>query len=683
VAPSPQGLQRQGNAGVEALRRAAELAPQDAAALGNLGAALCDLGRWEEALPSLNRALETQPDNLQLLIDAANALCALRRPREALPLYERALHINPGLSAAQNNLGNALQELGECAQAVEWYRRALASRPDDADIHCNLGNALRQLGELDEAISCTHRAVALAPRFSMAHNNLGLALAARGRREEAAASFREASRLDAHSVEALNNLGNVLRDLGECREALAAYRRAVELDPQRTDSHCRLGEALFESGPTAESEASFRRALTLQRQPRAHVGLATALRLLGRAGEAEASCRAALAEEPRSVEALSLLGDLCADRGEFAEAHELFERALAINADSPAVLCSIAAHRRMTSGDGAWLQRAQALLAGQLPLAHEVGLRFALGKYHDDLRQYQQAFSHYRQANELSKRYGPQYRGEELSGQIDAVISACNAAWLREPHRGASASQLPVFVIGMPRSGTSLIEQILASHPAVHGAGEVSFWDGAYQAFTAAGDAAGVGSLADLARDYLERLTPSAGAALRVVDKMPANFLYAGLIHAVFPQARILHVQRHPIDTCLSIYFQNFRDMRAYACDLQSLAHYYREYVRVTDHWRSVLPASRLLEIPYEGLVADQEGWTRRMLEFLDLPWDPRCLDFHRTERVVITASRWQVRQRINAGSVGRWRNYEPYVAPLRPLEELVAARRQGARASG
>jgi hypothetical protein len=174
-----------------------------------------------------------------------------------------------------------------------------------------------------------------------------------------------------------------------------------------------------------------------------------------------------------------------------------------------------------------------------------------------------------------------------------------------------------------------------------------------------------------MARDYLARLTAMCGGALRVVDKMPANFLYAGLIHAAFPRARIIHMQRHPLDTCLSIYFQNFFNMGPYANDFDNLAHYYGEYVRITDHWRAVLPATTLLEIPYEALIEDQEGWTRRMLDFIGLPWDPKCLDFHQTERVVITASRWQVRQKINAASAGRWRNYEKFVGPLQRVMNL------------
>jgi hypothetical protein len=227
----------------------------------------------------------------------------------------------------------------------------------------------------------------------------------------------------------------------------------------------------------------------------------------------------------------------------------------------------------------------------------------------------------------------------------------------------------------MPRSGTSLTEQILASHPQVFGSGEVAFWNGAYEAWREAElkDRSALQLLPDMTRRYLARMTAAGGSASRVIDKMPANFMYAGFIHAVFPRARIIHMQRHPIDTALSIYFQNFFNIGPWANDLADLAHYYGEYVRVTRHWRATLPAHNFLEVPYEGLIQDQEGWTRRMLEFLGLPWDPRVLEFHKTERVVITASKWQVRQKIHSASAGRWHHYEKHLGPLRELPQLLA----------
>jgi hypothetical protein len=226
----------------------------------------------------------------------------------------------------------------------------------------------------------------------------------------------------------------------------------------------------------------------------------------------------------------------------------------------------------------------------------------------------------------------------------------------------------------MPRSGTSLAEQILASHSAAFGAGELVFWDTAFGAQQTADFADGASRLSSIAGDYLERLRAVSGGAERVVDKTLTNFLYAGLIHAALPGARIIHMRRHPVDTCLSIYFQSFFDMAAYANELDHLAHYYTQYLRITDHWRSVLPAARYLEVPYEGLIEDQEGWTRRMLDFIGLPWDPKCLDFHETDRTVMTASQWQVRQKIHGRSAGRWRHYEKHLGALRRFLDSAGA---------
>jgi len=658
-------LLRQGRDALPALRRTTELLPNDAEAHGNLAAALRERGLWAEAFQSLRRSLELQPGNLEALIDAADALKALGRPDESIGFYRRALALDPLLTLAHNNLGTAYLELGRHEEAMSCYAVAVRLKPDDAAIHCNLGIVQRHLGLLEEALKSFERCLHLNPALGLAHNNCGLVLAALGRREESLARFRQALLLDRTDVDALTNMGNALRELGLRREAIAHYVRAIEMDPRRPEGHCNLGNALFEARRADEAAASFRRALALEpSNALALTSLAAVQRQQGAAAEALATCMSALAKEPGLVNAIALLGELSADRGEFRAAADFFQQALALDPNFAPAFVGIAVHRKLTREDADWRRGVEALLAKKPPLVHEISLRYALGKYFDDVGDYSEAFDSYRCANELTKRHATRYDASSTVQQVDAIIRRFERTAPRTSARSAVNGALPVFIIGMPRSGTSLAEQILASHPEVFGAGELIFW----QTAAAAVDARGPDLLAALGAEYLERLTEVCGGASRVVDKMPGNFMHAGLIQAALPGARIIHMKRHPVDTCLSIYFQNFFNMGPYANDLETLAHYYEQYLRITDHWRAVLPSEAFMEVPYEGLIEDQEGWTRRMLEFIGLPWDPQCLEFERTNRSVITASKWQVRQKIHAGSVGRWKHYQAFIGPLERL---------------
>jgi tetratricopeptide (TPR) repeat protein len=595
----------------------------------------------------------------------------MRQGAEALQALQKAVALMPADAEAHRNLGAYLHDIGMWEPAVASLQRALVLKPDDVATLVDCANALQALGRATEAAPLYQRALERAPRHAEAHNNLGNAYLQLGRYEDAAQCYRAALEVKPNDLPILINLGAVLRDLGDRRGAWSVYVQAVELDPKSAELRCNLGSVLFELRRVEEAAASYRRALELQpRWVPAHLGLALVLRQQRQADEAEVSCRQALALDPENVEALASLGELLADRGKFAQAEPLFERAIALNPAFAPAYASIASHRRMTDADSTWRASAEKLLGGRVPLAHEISLHYALGKYFDDLSQYDEAFGHFRQANELTRRLGIRYDRARLERRVDEIIAFFPAQSAENPETTAASSELPVLIIGMPRSGTSLAEQILASHPAVHGAGEVIYWNGAYDHFRRA-RTEGTNTtdlLGSLREEYLARLSAVAGGAARVIDKMPGNFLYAGLIHATLPRARIIHMQRHPIDTCLSIYFQNFYNIGPYANDLDDLAHFYRQYQRVTDHWRTVLSPASLLEVPYEALVADPEAWSRRMVDFIGLQWDARCLEFHATERVVITASKWQVRQKISTKSVGRWRHYEAFIARLRAL---------------
>jgi len=698
----------QGKGALPALHRAAALLPDDPETHGNLGNALRDLGRLDEAVASYRRALELKPDFAAAHSNFANALCDLGRFQEAAASYRRALEIKPDYPEAHNNLGNALRGLGQNDAAAASCRRALLLMPDFASAHTNLGNALRGLGRLDEAALCYRRALKLRPQDADAHNNLGNALLDAGRFDDAQASYTQALRLKPDLAEAHLNLGNVLRsraqfedavasyrralgikadyaaahsnlgdalrDLGRLEESAVSCRRALHIEADNAGAHNSLGNALLDLGRLDEAQACYRRALALRPGlAAAHLNLAIVLRLQGRTADAQACCGRALGIQADCAAAMTLLAELHADQGRFSQAQALFERALSIEPELPEAWAGMAQLRKMTGGDAGWLAEAERIAGKPLPPRREVYLRFALAKCFDDIKDFPQAFSNVRRANELTQLYAVKYDRRQQTESVDLIIGACGRESLNQARIGANMSSRPVFIVGMPRSGTSLAEQILASHPDVFGAGELAFWVSASAAHGSAAPAAGMnGVLQKLADDYLSLLKNRSADALRVIDKMPANFLCLGLIHAALPNARIIHMRRNPIDTCLSVYFQHFKSGHAYANDLADLKHYYTEYLRVMGHWHRTLPADAILDVPYEDLVDDQETWSRRMLQFIGLEWDPKCLDFHLTDRTVMTASKWQVRQKMSKSSVERWRNYEKYLGPLRELDRSI-----------
>jgi tetratricopeptide (TPR) repeat protein len=649
-------------------RKALQLRPDFAEAHYGLGNVLLDLGRLDAAVANYRRALQLKPRYADAHNNLGNAFLKLGRWQEALASCQQALQLKPDFAEAHNNLGNALQGLHHFEPAVSNYRRALQLRPDFAEARNNLGNALQSLGQLEAAVSSYRCALELKSDYAEAYQNLGNTLQKLRRWDEALASCRRAVQLKPDFPEAHDSLGNALLSVGQLDDALASCRQALELQPDLAEAHGSLGNVWLELGQFDNALACYDRALQLMPDDPASVcqSRSVVLRQLGRAQEAEASCRRAIELKPDAPMPLVVLADLYADRGDFAQAEGLYRRAVALDPDLPEAWSGIARVRKMTDRDTPWLVEAQRVAGQCLASRKEVQLRFAIAKYYDDVCDFEQAFAQYRRANELSRLHAPKYDRERVTAVVDQIILSFDREWLERTRLDVNASERPVLIVGMPRSGTTLAEQILASHPAVYGAGELNFWPRASAGYeTACRAESASAALQPLANDYLQVLQDRSGDALRVVDKMPVNFQYLGLIHAAFPKARIIHMRRNPIDTCLSIYFQNFSIVQSYTHDLEDLAHFYAEYRRLMAHWESTLPSDAILHVPYEALVEEQETWSRRMLEFVGVPWDPRCMDFHQTPRTVLTASLWQVRQRINKSSVARWHNYEQFVGPL------------------
>lgn len=489
---------------------------------------------------------------------------------------------------------------------------------------------------------------------------------------EAERIYHEIIEIEPDHLEAQTQLGAVLCRLGRYAEAEQCFRRTTEIKPDASEAHWNLGSVLRWRGEMAEAETEFRLALKLRpNYVQARIGLGFVLAFWGRLREARARFEKALKAEPRNAEALFGLGHVAKLEGRFEEAERFFKRVLEIDPPMSSALAALPSLRRMTPADGGWLDRAKQFVASGVPPLEEADVRFAMGKYYDDIDDFASAFENYRRGNELLRNsVAEKYKREGRSFFVSEQIRVYTRDLIRRVGEGGSDSTRPVFVVGMMRSGTSLAEQIIASHPSASGAGELGFWSEAVQAHE--GEARqgmpNVATKRKLAGEYLHVLAEHSSDALRVVDKAPINFDHLGVIHSVFPNARIICMRRDPIDTCLSCYFQQFSVAMKFSMDLGDLAHYWRQHQCLMTHWRTVLPPDRFLEVPYEELVTDPAEWTRRMLEFIGLPWNDRCLDFHQTKRSVVTASAWQVRQKMYTSSIGRWRHYERFIGPLKGL---------------
>jgi tetratricopeptide (TPR) repeat protein len=598
--------------------------------------------------------------------------------------YQTILAADPSHAGALLHLGTLRLQAGATAEAIALLRAATTSAPSDATTHAALGAALHMAGQLEPAVAAFEEALAADPDSPESHYGLGIALHAQSRSEEAAACHRRALALDPDYPEAEVGLAAALLAMGRPAEAAEAAARAVDADAGYMDALALLATALARLQQHKQALAAWERLAAAAGDPCASGrGRATALRALRRHTEALEALEELLAVVPGDAEALRLRGVVLAETGQMAAAAESFEAAVRQAPASALSWFGLVGCRLCRPGDAALGALSMLLEDRSLPDPDRVLAHFALGRGLTDAGNPAAGFAHFQQANAL-KRWSVHYdeaAALDLPRRIAAVFTP---ELMRKMAGGGCRSEAPVFIVGMPRSGSTLVEQMLASHRAVCGIGEQPLFG---QALRAAGldtparpfpeSTAALDSkiLAFLGAEYLTAARAVAaqegrGAAQRIVDKMLPNYCLLGLINLALPDARVIHVRRDPIDSCLSCYAQLFEAEIPYAYDLGELGRAWRACEAVMAHWRSILPATTLLEVDYAALVADPEAQIRRMLTHCALAWDPACLKFHQTERVVATASVAQVRRPLYNGSAQRWR---PEREVLRPLLEALA----------
>jgi len=542
-----------------------------------------------------------------------------------------------------------LLRAGRPADAIAPLRDAARLQPSDPIIQHDLGLACLEIGDIPDAIAALERAVASNPRYSDAHFRLGIALEKQG-------------------------------DIGG---AIAAYDRATQLLPSLTEAWFRAGALVYTLGHGDEAIGCFRRAAaTGGKTSFGLLGKARALLAEERNQEAEQVLRKTLALDPANAIAHDLLGNLLSEFGRFDEARECFERVITIAPLLAGSYYDLVRCRPVTSEDDGLLPRMEAALdTPGLEAAQRHRLHLAIGKAADDLGDYSLAMKHFDAADAVRRGSGS-FDSAAFSLEVERLMDRCTPELMGRASEVGRTDATPVLIIGMPRSGTTLVEQIISMHPEVGAGGELNFWNergAAWHRLGGDGTPSVVKGLQDkkfvspeflvkAAADYLGVLRGIAPKAARVTDKMPFNFLWAGLIHLAFPRAIIIHCRRAAVDTALSIHQTHFHPTLAFPTGGAELVAYFHSYKRLTDHWRRVLPTDRFLEVDYEELTREPEPIIRRMIGACGLAWDDACLRPETNPRAVKTPSKWQTRQKIYRSSVARWRRYEPWLGALREL---------------
>ena len=633
-------------------------------------------GKLDDAERHYRAVLRLQRDHPGVLYNLALVLIHTGRLVEAAGAYQKIIAVAPDDAMAHAYLGQVLRSLGRNEEALAHLQRSLVLKPDYAEAHANLGNVLVALNRPQDALASYAKAQALNPRLAEPYNNMGNLLASLDRHAEAVVQFEKALALRPGFVPAMNNLGDSLSALGRHEQAIVWFERALSIAPKDALAENNLGMALAALNRHEEAVKHYRNALAEQPDcPAALNNLGNSLDALVRPAESLEAFEKLLVLEPNNAWAYFSAGNAYRILGRLDDARRFYERAVALAPGVAAFHRTLVEAKRFRENDPQLaVMEDLAQRIASLPEKEQIELHFALAKAYDDIGRHGPAFEHLQSGNALKRRmiaYDETAQLGVLRHTEEAFTSELIAA-----RRGlGNPSDRPIFIVGMPRSGTTLVEQMLASHPRVFGAGELLHMLDLVSAGQAGArfpfDIASLSGeqLRQFGSLYVARLGSLAPLADRITDKLPANFSVAGLIHLALPHAHIIHVRRDPVDTCFSCYTNLFSRGFEFTYDLGELGRHYRAYESLMEHWRRVLPEGAMLEVQYEDLVADFEAQARRILAYCGLEWDEHCLSFHKTERAVRTASAGQVRRPLFSSSVGRWR---PYKEQLRPLLDAL-----------
>jgi len=534
--------------------------------------------------------------------------------------------------------GRKFQQQAKHSAAERAYRKALKINPDFVEALNNLGNVLVDQDRLKEAAEAYRKALKLLPDHAMLLNNLGNALQLQGENELAIEWFEKALAQDPGYADAYSNLGNALKDMDDLDKAIKSYRTAIKLDIVNKEAYNGLGIALNIQGKYNEAITAYRKAIEI---------------------------------DPRHREAYRNLGSTMSDIGNFEQAIYWYRKVIEIQPDDADTYRLLSVCKKFSEGDEDLFNMKMLFDKNGISHKQKMNLAYGLGKAYEDLQNYDESIKMIILANRI-KRKSVEFSIDNETALFNEIKLSFSDDFNSPLRDFGCPDPSPIFILGMPRSGTSLVEQILASHPEIHGAGELSLLSKLVRGDSNKSAANTFYEITKMESDKLRRLGEEYITEIRnynsstmyITDKMPHNFLWIGIIKIILPNARIIHCSRNPMDNCLSLYKNYLIKGHPYSFDMVELGRYYRLYQDLMKHWQ-VFYTDSIFQLSYETLVTNQEKETRRLLEYCDLPWNDACLHFHETKRRVKTASNAQVRKPIYTDSIDIWKHYEKHLLPL------------------
>ena len=564
--------------------------------------------------------------------EAINQLVNLYKKGQLAAVIEQATLLTeqyPSAFIVWNILGAASKGAGRVQAATEAFKKVIELSPTYADGFNNLGVALQEQGKLEEAIASYNKALSLKPDYADAYNNMGNAFKEQGKLDEAIASYNKALSLKPDYADAHYNMGIALQDQSKLEEAITAYTKALAIKPDRAEACNNMGVVLQNQGKLEEAIASYNKALSLK------------------SGYAEAYCNMgnALHEQNKLDEAIASLNKALSLKPDYAEAHRSLSHLLEYNADHLQVAAVAEMMKRSHLKDG-----------------DRCNLHYAFAKMNEDFGDLEVAFGNYVAGGKLrQKLLSYDINQDEIRfNQIKTTAPKIRDTLFNKPIK--AALHTPIFILGMPRSGTTLVEQIISSHSEVHGAGELSFLQRFALPLIESNQTVNSDSIFQVRSAYLDELDKVSNGNLFVTDKMPQNFQYVGLILKALPEAKIIHVKRDPAATCWSNFKHYFFSKGlGYSYDLKDTVSYFKLYQDLMNFWEQQY-TGQIYHLDYDRLTVEQEAETRRLIEHIELAWEGACLSPQKNKRNVRTASQQQVRKKVYTGSSDAWRKFEPYL---------------------